>query len=69
MATALQYLVEMLLTLSSGYVQQARATGTPIGVFYGVFFTATDGTPTFSKVWTGGTATQGSVDADCFSIQ
>lgn len=53
-----------VVTLSSGYVQQAGATDTPIGVFYGVFFTASDGTPTFSKVWTGSTATQGSADAE-----
>ena len=33
-----------VVTLSSGYVTQAGATDTPIGVFYGVFFTATDGT-------------------------
>ena len=33
-------------------------------MFYGVFFTASDGTPTFSKVWTGSTATQGSADAE-----
>jgi hypothetical protein len=52
-----------VVNLSSGYVIQGTATGTPIGVFYGVFFTATDGTPTFSKVWTGGTATQGTDDA------
>ena len=52
-----------VVNLSSGYVIQGTATGTPVGVFYGVFFTATDGTPTFSKVWTGGTATQGTDDA------
>ena len=49
-----------VVTLSSGYVQQAGATDTPIGVFY----TASDGTPTFSKVWTASTATQGSADAE-----
>ena len=53
-----------VVTLSSGYVQQAGATDTPIGVFYGVFYTASDGTPTFSKVWTASTATQGSADAE-----
>jgi len=53
-----------VVTLSSGYVEQAGATSTPVGVFYGVLFTATDGTPTFSKVWTASTATQGSVDAE-----
>ena len=42
-----------VVTLSSGYVQQAGATDTPVGVFYGVFYTASDGEPTFSKVWTG----------------
>ena len=53
-----------VVTLSSGYVQQAGATDTPVGVFYGVFFTASDGEPTFSKVWTGSTATLGSADAE-----
>ena len=53
-----------VVTLSSGYVEQAGATSTPIGVFYGVFYTASDGTPTFSKVWTASTATQGSADAE-----
>jgi len=53
-----------VVTLSSGYVIQSTATTTPIGVFYGVYFTATDGTPTFSKVWTGSTATLGGEDAE-----
>jgi hypothetical protein len=53
-----------VVTLSSGYVIQGTATSTPIGVFYGVYYTATDGTPTFSKVWTADTATQGSADAE-----
>ena len=53
-----------VVTLSSGYVNQAGATSTPVGVFYGVYYTATDGTPTFSKVWTASTATQGSADAE-----
>ena len=49
-----------VVNLSSGYVIQGTATGTPAGVFYGVYYTATDGTPTFSKVWTADTATLGS---------
>ena len=53
-----------VVNLSSGYVIQGTATGTPVGVFYGVYFTATDGTPTFSKVWTADTATQGGADAE-----
>ena len=53
-----------VVTLSSGKVQQAGASDTPIGVFYGVYYTASDGTPTFSKVWTASTATQGSADAE-----
>jgi len=53
-----------VVTLASGYVNQAGATSTPVGVFYGVFYTASDGTPTFSKVWTASTATQGSADAE-----
>lgn len=53
-----------VVNLSSGYVIQGTATGTPVGVFYGVYFTATDGTPTFSKVWTADTATLGGADAE-----
>ena len=53
-----------VVNLSSGYVIQGTATSTPIGVFYGVYYTASDGTPTFSKVWTADTATQGSADAE-----
>ena len=53
-----------VVTLSSGYVEQAGATSTPVGVFYGVYYTASDGTPTFSKIWTADTATQGSADAE-----
>jgi len=53
-----------VVTLSSGYVIQGTATSTPIGVFYGVYYNASDGTPTFSKVWTADTATQGSADAE-----
>ena len=52
-----------VVTLSSGYVIQGTATSTPAGVFYGVHYNASDGTPTFSKVWTADTATQGSDDA------
>ena len=52
-----------VVTLSSGYVIQGTATSTPAGVFYGVHYNAYDGTPTFSKVWTADTATQGSDDA------
>ena len=40
-----------VVTLASGYVNQAGATSTPIGVFY-------------SKIWTADTATQGSVAAE-----
>lgn len=55
-----------VVTLSSGYVNQAGATSTPVGVFYGVYYTASDGTPTFSKVWEASTATQGSADAEAY---
>ena len=53
-----------VVNLSSGYVIQGAATGTPCGVFYGVYYTATDGSPTFSKVWTADTATLGGADAE-----
>ena len=52
-----------VVTLSSGYIEQAGATSTPAGVFYGVQYNASDGTPTFSKIWTADTVTQGSDDA------
>ena len=52
-----------VVTLASGYINQGTATSTPAGVFYGVHYNASDGTPTFSKVWTADTATQGSDDA------
>ena len=52
-----------VVKLNSGYVEQAGASDTPAGVFYGVQYNASDGTPTFSKVWTANTATQGSDDA------
>ena len=52
-----------VVTLASGYINQAGATSTPAGVFYGVQYNASDGTPTFSKVWTADTVTQGSDDA------
>ena len=53
-----------VVNLSSGYVIQGTATGTPCGVFYGVYYTATDGSPTFSKVWTADVATLGGADAE-----
>jgi hypothetical protein len=55
-----------VVILSSGYVVQGTATAAPLGVFQGVQYTATDGTPIWSKVWTGGTATLGSADAQAY---
>jgi len=52
-----------VVTLASGYINQGTATSTPAGVFYGVHYNASDGTPTFSKIWTADTTTQGSDDA------
>ena len=40
-----------VVNLSSGYIIQGTATGAPIGVFAGVYYEASDGTPTFSKMW------------------
>tara|TARA_R100001440_G_scaffold26238_1_gene42684 strand:- start:57 stop:596 length:540 start_codon:yes stop_codon:yes gene_type:complete len=55
-----------VVNLSSGYVIQGTATGTPLGVFYGVEFQATDGSVVFSNMWTADTATLGSADAKAF---
>ncbi len=55
-----------VVNLSSGYVIQGTATGTPAGVFMGVFYTATDGTPTYSTYWAADTATLGSADAEAY---
>ena len=55
-----------VVNLSSGLVIQGTATGTPLGVFYGVEYTATSGEIIFSKVWTADTATLGSANAKAF---
>ena len=60
-----------VVNLSSGCViSKARQLVLPYGCFLWSIFTATDGTPTFSKsYWTGGTATLGSADAEGSCIQ
>ena len=55
-----------VVNLSSGYIIQGTATGAPVGVFAGVYYEATDGTPTFSKHWTADVATLGSADAKAY---
>ena len=55
-----------VVNLSSGYVIQGTATGTPAGVFAGCFFTATDGTPTYSTFFPASTATLGSADVEAY---
>ena len=55
-----------VVNLSSGLVIQGTATGTPLGVFYGVEYTATSGEKIFSKSWTADTATLGSANAKAF---
>tara|TARA_R100000781_G_scaffold114847_1_gene87208 strand:+ start:581 stop:1120 length:540 start_codon:yes stop_codon:yes gene_type:complete len=55
-----------VVNLSSGLVIQGTATGTPLGVFYGVEYRATDGSVVFSKNWTGSTATLGSANAKAY---
>tara|TARA_R110000824_G_scaffold14874_3_gene62986 strand:- start:278 stop:817 length:540 start_codon:yes stop_codon:yes gene_type:complete len=55
-----------VVTLSSGYIIQGTATSTPAGVFYGVQYTATDGTPTWSNQWSASLATLGSGDAEAY---
>ena len=55
-----------VVNLSSGLVIQGTATGTPLGVFAGVEYQATDGSVVFSKVWTADTATLGSANAKAY---
>jgi hypothetical protein len=55
-----------VVNLSSGLVIQGTATGTPLGVFYGVEYRASDGSVVFSKNWTGSTATLGSANAKAY---
>ena len=55
-----------VVKLTSGYVLQGGATDAPLGVFYGVQYTATDGTPVWSRKWPDGTATLGSADAKAY---
>ena len=55
-----------VVNLSGGYIIQGTATGTPAGVFYGVQWTATDGTPKWSNQWTASTATLASADASAY---
>jgi hypothetical protein len=55
-----------VVNLSSGYVIQGTATGTPAGVFAGCYYTATDGTPTFTNYWAADTATLGSGDVEAY---
>jgi hypothetical protein len=55
-----------VVNLSSGLVIQGTATGTPLGVFYGVEFQATDGSVVFSNMWTADVATLGAANAKAF---
>ena len=55
-----------VVTLSSGYVNQAGATSTPVGVFAGVQYTDTSGAPQWSNYWPASTATLGSEDAEAY---
>ena len=55
-----------VVNLASGLVIQGTATGTPLGVFYGVEYQASDGSVVFSKNWVGSTATLGSANAKAF---
>tara|TARA_R110000787_G_scaffold218067_2_gene326784 strand:- start:1205 stop:1744 length:540 start_codon:yes stop_codon:yes gene_type:complete len=55
-----------VVNLSSGLVIQGTATGTPLGVFYGVEYQATDGSVVFSNMWTADVATLGSANAKAF---
>ena len=55
-----------VVKLASGYVLQGGATDAPLGVFQGVQYTATDGTPVWSRKWPSGTSTLGSADAKAY---
>ena len=55
-----------VVKLASGYVLQGGATDAPLGVFYGVQYTATDGTPVWSRKWPSATTTLGSADAKAY---
>jgi len=55
-----------VVNLSSGLVIQGTATGTPLGVFAGVEYQATDGSVVFSKVWTADVATLGAANAKAY---
>ena len=55
-----------VVNLASGLVIQGTATGTPLGVFYGVEYQASDGSVVFSKNWVGSTATLGAANAKAF---
>ena len=55
-----------VVKLASGYVLQGGATDAPLGVFYGVEYTATNGEIVFSRKWPSATATQGSADAKAY---
>ena len=55
-----------VVNLSSGLVIQGTATGTPLGVFYGVEYQATDGSVVFSNMWTADVVTLGAANAKAF---
>ena len=57
-----------VVKLNSGRVEQAGATDTPCGVFYGVEYTATDGSAVWANQWTADTATLGSANAIALSL-
>ena len=55
-----------VVILSSGLVIQGTATGTPLGVFAGVEYQATDGSVVFSNMWTADVATLGAANAKAY---
>jgi len=55
-----------VVKLSSGYVLQGGATDAPLGVFGGVQYTKTDGTPVWSRKWPTTTSTLGSANAKAY---
>jgi hypothetical protein len=64
-ATAASIFSGDVVTLAAtGYISVGLVGSTQlVGVFAGCSYTAADGTPVFSKMWTGGTVTDGSADA------
>lgn len=59
---------DIVTLLATGYITRAgtgivAGTGLPLGIFKGVQYLGTDGTPKFDNKWISGTVTSGAADA------